>query len=187
MRRGLVEVAEIRDVRLIDAHSFCWMIARLGLSAEGSGHKIGPPRLLAGLKPHIVTPQADGNRNSGKTVTGDDFAKKDDERRRIGRIAQEVALESERARLRDLGHPNPLVAQDVSDKPSLGYDILSSELDGTPRYIEVKAATQSGAVISFIISRNEVKVSRSLRNYHLYLVFTLIQERLMSVTPSRWR
>ena len=171
VRRGLVEVAEIRDVRLIDAHSFCWMIARLGLSAEGFGQKIGPPRLLAGLKPHIVTPQADGSRNDGKTVTGDDFAKLDDARRRIGKIAQEVALESERARLRELGHPNPLVAEDVSDKPSLGYDILSSELDGTPRYIEVKAATLSGAVVSFVISKNEVRVSRGRPNYHLYLVF----------------
>ena len=172
VRRGLVEVAEIRDVRLIDAHSFCWMIARLGLSTEVPRQEIGPPGLLTGLTPHIVTPQReDDGRNAGKIKTGDEFAEMDAKRRRIGLIAQDVALQSERARLRQLGHPNPLVAQDVSDRPSLGYDIESSELDGTPRYIEVKAATLSGAVVSFVISKNEVRVSRGRPNYRLYLVF----------------
>jgi hypothetical protein len=179
VRRGLAEDAQSGEVRLIDAHSFCWMIARLGLSIEKVPQRIFPPRILTGLTPHLVNPQLGLNRKVGMTVTGAEFAKLDAARRRIGEIAQAVALESEMARLREIGHPNPSVAQDVSAKPGLGYDILSSELDGTPRYIEVKAAALSGAVVSFIISRNEIKVSHSLTNYHLYLVF-----RAESGTPD---
>ena len=99
------------------------------------------------------------------------FAQRDIERRRLGRLAQDIALKSERRRLREAGHPNPEDAvQAVWDQPGRGYDILSCELDGTPRHIEVKAARLSGARLSFFLTQNEWKQSRSLPNYCFYLV-----------------
>jgi predicted nucleotidyltransferase len=41
--------------------------------------------------------------------------------------------------------------QPVWHEPKRGYDILSSELDGTPRHIEVKAARKSGHRLAFFL------------------------------------
>ena len=38
------------------------------------------------------------------------------------------------------------------------------------RYIEVKAARQSGRRLSFFVTANEVRKSRTLPDYHFYLV-----------------
>lgn len=58
----------------------------------------------------------------------------------------------------------------VWDEPAHGYDILSYEVDGTPHYIEVKAAGRSGEKLSFFLTQNEWKRSRALANYFFYLV-----------------
>lgn len=92
-------------------------------------------------------------------------------RRRLGRLAQDIALESERARLREAGQPTPEESvQRVWDEPARGYDILSCEIDGTPRHIEVKAARRSAAGSSFFVTNNELEHSRVLPNYYFYLV-----------------
>ena len=55
---------------------------------------------------------------------------------------------------------------------SLGYDILSYELDGTPRYIEVKTTKRNRSnSFSFYISHNELEKSKVLKNYWIYQVF----------------
>src|SRR5262249_27644109 len=93
------------------------------------------------------------------------------ERRRLGRLAQDIALESERRRLRDAGHTSPeTVVRPVWDVPARGYDILSCELYGTPRHIEVKAARRSAGRLSFFLTANELENSRSLANYYIYAV-----------------
>lgn len=81
-------------------------------------------------------------------------------------------MQSEMKRLREAGHPNPEeVVRPVWDEPGGGYDILSCERDGTLRYIEVKAARQSGEKVSFFMTQNEWAQSRSKTNYCFYLIF----------------
>jgi Domain of unknown function (DUF3883) len=46
----------------------------------------------------------------------------------------------------------------VWDQPKRGYDILSRELDGKERLIEVKAARRSGKRLSFFLSAYEWKM-----------------------------
>lgn len=53
----------------------------------------------------------------------------------------------------------------------LGYDILSFELDGTPKYIEVKT-TRGNKNTTFFITRNELEKSIIKKdNYFLYRVY----------------
>lgn len=53
----------------------------------------------------------------------------------------------------------------------LGFDILSFEIDGRERLIEVKT-TRYGAMNRFFASSNEIEVSESHKNeYHLYRLF----------------
>lgn len=52
-----------------------------------------------------------------------------------------------------------------------GYDILSFDVDGSERPIEVKSTSAANLSGGFYISSNELDKSESLDNYHIYLVF----------------
>ncbi len=171
VQRALQEVAGIADARLIDAQTFCWMLVRLASPTVASVPDIAPPRALPDVAPVPSRADTSGNEDEFDIVDEEEFARRDVRRRQLGRLAQDVALRSEQRRLREAGHPIPeTAARPVWDQPGRGYDILSCELDGTARHIEVKAARQSGRRFSFFLSENERVQSRSQPNYHFYLV-----------------
>ncbi len=111
-------------------------------------------------------------------VVDGEFNEVDDEKffqqqarnRQLGHLAQEVALKSERRRLAEAGHPNPNVAKPVWKEWKRGYDILSCEVNGVARHIEVKSARKSGKQLSFFLSTYERRMSQKLPNYYFYLV-----------------
>lgn len=85
-------------------------------------------------------------------------------------IGEEIVFNSEVKRLKDFNDLNVEWESKVDD--SLGYDILSYELDGTPRYIEVKTTKGNRSnSFSFYISHNELEKSKVLKNYWIYQVF----------------
>lgn len=165
---SLREVAGV-DARLVDAHSFCWILARLD-KVPPADHRslIGPPRVLK--QPSAAPPERDTG-SGAQEKSEEEFVERDAARRRLGRLAQDIALESERARLREARHATPEASvQAVWNEPARGYDILSCEVDGTPRHIEVKAARRSADRLSFFVTKNELEHSRVLANYYFYLV-----------------
>jgi Domain of unknown function (DUF3883) len=171
VQRALRDVAGVADARLIDAHSFCWMLVRLELPAPPPGVVIPLPEVLSGVQSNTPELPPSSEEKEFDVVDEEQFLRRDAERRRLGRLAQDIALRAERRRLREAGHPNPEDAvEPVWDQPGRGYDIKSCELNGTPRHIEVKAARQSGTRLSFFLTQNEWKQSRSLPNYYFYLV-----------------
>ena len=168
---ALRDVTELEDVRLIDAHSFCWMLVGLKPPAAAPGPIIPLPKVLAGLQAEPVKAGAPTTKTKFDKVDEEEFVQRDAARRRLGKLAQDIAMLSERKRLSEAGYPSPEEAvQAVWDEPARGYDILSRELDGTFRYIEVKAARQSGQKLSFILTQNELIQSRVKSNYCFYLV-----------------
>ncbi len=171
IRRLLREVAELDDVRLIDAHSFCWMLVKLEVPLPAPRAEVPVPEEID-VTPDATQPPEFGPRKGPfRVVTGDEFDQRDKARRRLGNIAQDVALSSERRRLKEAGHEDPNeAAVPVWDEPGRGYDILSQELDGSARHIEVKATRQTKDGFSFIVSRYEIAQSRALPNYYFYLV-----------------
>ena len=109
-----------------------------------------------------------------------DFLKRDAENRRLGLLGEEFVLELERRRLwddekrHDLSKNVRWVAREDGD--GLGYDIASFEGDGRPRLIEVKTTT-AGKYLPFMISRNEVRVSKEQADvYQLYRVYDFSAE-----------
>lgn len=62
----------------------------------------------------------------------------------------------------------------ISD--SFGYDILSFEIDGREKYIEVKSTVGNSSEFSFYITANELAKSKILVNYYIYLVFEIDSE-----------
>jgi hypothetical protein len=172
--RALREIAALDDVRLIDAHSFCWMIARLKIPEGIADIKIPLPKPLNAIQ--AATWKDEGaflvDADEAGEVGDEDYDRQSKENRRRGRLAEDYALQAEQKRLK-AGNRSDLAAKvmSVSNKPTLGYDINSWETTGEPRYIEVKAARRSGKQYSFYLSNNEWERSRCLKNYYFYLVF----------------
>jgi hypothetical protein len=92
----------------------------------------------------------------------------------LGLAGEEFVVAFERARLLAAGQDRLAgqvehVAQTQGD--GLGFDILSFEVSGAERFVEVKT-TKYGAETPFFLSRSEVEVSgQSPDKYHLYRVF----------------
>ncbi len=92
----------------------------------------------------------------------------------LGRAGEELALRFEHERLwragkKKLAERIEHVARTKGDY--LGYDILSFEVNGQERLIEVKT-TAFGAMTPFFASRNEVEFSESRdAEYQLYRLF----------------
>lgn len=171
VQRLLREVEDVADARLIDAHSFCWMLVRQKLPKAGPAQKISMPVVISQFEPDVERPGQAVEETIFGTVTDEQFAERNSRNRRLGLLAQDVAMRSEQDRLDALGHPDSAKAvQPVWQEPARGYDILSCEMDGTPRYIEVKSARSSGSKLSFFLSRNEWEKCQSLENYWFYLV-----------------
>jgi hypothetical protein len=171
VQHSLWEVTDIADARLIDAHSFCWMLIRLKLPTISPELVIPLPKAVTNVKPFVSTPMLSADEGEYAVMDEEEFIRRDMQRRRLGRLAQYIALQSEQRRLREAGHPNPeKAAKPVWKEPKRGYDILSCETDGTPRHIEVKAIRAAGRKLSFFLTQNEWKKSRALANYLFYLV-----------------
>ena len=161
-------------ISLLDAHSFCWMLAGLPPAPEIEVTSIETRRFLP-------VPGSAPQRGSGLVVTTPeklDDAQKN--QRRIGKEAEAVVIDAERKRLHAAGRSD-LAGQvrDVSEEIGLGYDIESFTTEGTPRRIEVKAAASRGDDLRFFLSENERLRSLSQNGY----VFNLVTD-LNTPTPT---
>ena len=115
---------------------------------------------------------ANTGEHSGKTGSGIDFLKKNKAQKRLGDRGETIVLKAERKRLSDLGQERlaKKIKHVSQDNNSAGYDILSFDEDGTPRYIEVKATANKTICDGFYITNNELMKSQELQNYFLYFV-----------------
>lgn len=103
--------------------------------------------------------------------------------RKLGDRGEKIVMDLEAKRLRD-GNREDLIAKidRVSLKSdSYGYDILSFDLDGRERYIEVKATTAKKGNANFFLSANELRVAKESDNYFIYMVYDVT-----SVSPKVW-
>lgn len=103
-----------------------------------------------------------------------DFLKIEQANRKLGLLGEELAIDYEKWRLIENGKEKlaeaiEWVSKDYGD--GAGFDILSKNLNGTDRYIEVKT-TKSGKFTPIYFTRNELKFSqKNEQNYYLYRVF----------------
>lgn len=107
-----------------------------------------------------------------------DYLEKEKQKQIVGNKGEEIALKVEEDSLKaypDLQRKIDRVSL-ISD--SLGYDILSFEPDGTPKYIEVKSSSDEPKnKFDFILSENERQKAMKLGNYWIYRVFKVLDEQ----------
>ena len=103
-----------------------------------------------------------------------DYLAREARNRSLGAAGEEFVIAYERSRLQKLGSPrlSEKVEQVSKTKgDGLGFDVLSFELDGRERFIEVKT-TAFGKETPFFISRNETNFSAAFADqFHLYRLF----------------
>ncbi len=96
-------------------------------------------------------------------------------RTRIGDRGEEIAVKAEKEYLKINGR-NDLASKVnrlslVDD--TLGYDIMSFELNGKKKYIEVKSTNDSPSdIIHFHLSHNQYGNLKRLNNYYIYVIFS---------------
>lgn len=107
-----------------------------------------------------------------------DYASRDEVNRKLGRAGEQWALEFEQHRMLEAGLADLFQRVDwVSDRlgDGAGYDILSYDAPGSPRYIEVKT-TNGTHTSSFVVSRNELEFSQEAGEaFYLYRLFQFRQ------------
>lgn len=99
----------------------------------------------------------------------------------IGSKGENLILDIEKKRLKEAGkHELADKVKRVSiDDDSLGYDILSFEVNGEEKYIEVKTTSTSNNHVRFYVSLNEYSIGKNKDNYFIYFV-----EKINSKSPK---
>jgi len=169
--RNALREESLDDVRLIDAHSFCWMLQHPNLPKtplQRIGHLPEPLSISSVVRPHTDILDAPNRAEVGPV----DWNQLREEQAALGSLAEQIVLEAERLRLENAGRSDlALAVRQVSNDHRNGYDIESFDEDGTIRFVEVKAARRNKGTISFYLTENELQKSQELDNYFLYLVF----------------
>ena len=108
-----------------------------------------------------------------------DFAERDAANRMTGDFAEQIVIKYEKENLIAAGK-NDLTNKVIRvslESDSYGYDVASFDPSGAEKHIEVKAVKNKPASsFRFFISKNEIEIAHSDKNYHLYIVFDYLSE-----------
>lgn len=137
--------------------------------------KIFDHAILSPKKPLNVSPK----RELPKKKT--DYLARNQRNSILGSKGEELVLNSEKISLKKAGKEDLAnrVQRISIDDDTLGYDILSFELDGNEKHIEVKTSSGKGSQIRFYVSANEYAIGQTLENYYIYYV-----EEIDTLTPK---
>lgn len=135
---------------------------------------------------NILPPNPAGTTTNTKSGPGrgkPDYEKESRKLRKLGDRGEKIVMDLENKRLVDGGRKDLAKKIDrVSLKSdSFGYDILSFEIDGTKRFIEVKATRAKIGSANFFFTVNELQTAKESDNYYIYMVFDVISE-----SPKVW-
>lgn len=151
----------------LDAHSFCWMVGRFREAGDTDipvvDAEVQEVEVVAGAK------YSPGDSSSQGGIA--DFVALNQRRKYLGNLAEVAVVRSERKRLLRAGRHD--LARDValvSIDHTLGYDVRSFDIDGTPRAIEVKHCSRVTGDLRFFVTANEWAKSAEVKNYWFYLV-----------------
>lgn len=106
----------------------------------------------------------------------------------LGDRGEKIVMMAEMDRVRqELRLSEKLAAKKViwksRESDSYGFDILSVNQDGSPRYIEVKATQNKVGDMNFYYTLNELETAKQYdKQYYIYIVYDILSKR-----PKIWR
>ncbi|MBP9759776.1 MAG: DUF3883 domain-containing protein [Candidatus Pacebacteria bacterium] len=181
-RQFLEHVSYVRDflaeriaeeVRLLDAHSFLWMVNGVGRTEHGGVVLKSVTVSLVSIDANVQLSYHPSTNHDSEVFSQDSLDAKQARNKTRGAWGEVQVYEAERDRLVREGHQALADrVMMVSDNVSLGYDILSYASNGSERHIEVKT-TQNGSTgsLTFFISSHELQ--RALDDPQFRLCFVL--------------
>lgn len=133
------------------------------------------------LQTNVLSETQGNGKNKGTKI---DYSNRSRKFKRIGDRGEQIVLRAERKFLNENGKKDlaKLVDQISERDDSVGYDILSFELDGTKRLIEVKSTLRKIGKSSIYLSANELKVAENEKNYYFYIIYETGSKR-----PKIWK
>jgi len=150
--------------------------AAVPIQEDFSNFLVAPPELT-----HHVREPAEPFRVRTAGVIRD-YLDREVRNRSLGLAGEAFVVSYERARLWHAGEKllcDRVEHVAVSKGDGLGYDVLSFDVDGRERFIEVKT-TSFGKMTPFFLSRNELGFSEAVSDqYHLYRIFEFRREPRM--------
>lgn len=126
----------------------------------------------------------ESNENSRNKETKIDYSNRSKRLKRIGDRGEQIVLRAEKQFLEKNGKKNlaKLVDPISEIDDSAGYDILSYELDGKEKFIEVKSTLSPTGKSNIFLSANELNVAKSQENYYFYIVYEVGSKK-----PKIWK
>lgn len=133
------------------------------------------------ISQRVADSQKEVSNNIGKKI---DFEREQRIHKLLGDRGENVVFNLEKQNLKDNGKSD--LANKVKwvskESDSFGYDILSYEMNGEEKYIEVKATTRPATDSAYFnISINQYNKAKQLKNYYFYVVF-----EAKSTIPKVW-
>ena len=141
--------------------------------------------------PEIIQPEISSEKSNSQSKGSEyrpreiDFEKQSKRNRKLGDHGELVVIKSEKEFLTknnriDLAEK---VKQISKENSAAGYDVLSYDIDGKEKCIEVKSTNNPlSQKASFLISINEYTKAKELENYYIYIVF-----EAKSTNPKIWK
>ena len=175
VKNFLVSRDEIVDeVDLLDAHSFLWIISR-HMKEWKPKQSVQKKIEVVDYKFKIITSQplkreikAIINKNEEVVKEGKNYKNEFERKQKIGAESEKIVLDFEIRKLKDAGRDDLAKrVKSVSDIASRGYDIISFDIQGEEKHLEVKTTSFNN---SFFITKNELETSRQDKSYCIYVV-----------------
>lgn len=117
-----------------------------------------------------------------RRIAKTNFLEKEQQNRKLGEEGEHLVVQYEKWRLirnnkESLADKVEWISKDYGD--GAGFDILSRNLDGTDRYVEVKT-TKLGKYTPIYLTRNELRFSvENASNYYLYRLYEFSRDPKM--------
>lgn len=143
------------------------------------------------VKPEFITLEINTEKIQSSSKKGKskskmvDFEKENKRHKKLGEQGELVVFLKEKEHLTknkrmDLAKRVKLMSK---EDISAGYDVLSYELAGNEKCIEVKSTSRSPSnIANFLITINEYQKAKEIKNYYLYIVYNAKSEN-----PKIWK
>ncbi len=133
------------------------------------------------LETEEFTKESGKKNKKGKKI---DYTNRSKKFKRIGDRGEQIVMRAERQFLGKKGRKDLVNKIDqISERDdSVGYDILSFDLNGNKKFIEVKSTLRKIGKCNIFLSANELQVLEKKDNYYFYIVYEVGSKR-----PKIWK
>jgi hypothetical protein len=130
----------------------------------------------------LVVTKGTENKKAPSSHSSVDYEKEAHKYKLLGDRGESIVVQAETKRIKEelsisIKDAKRKIKWVSRESDAYGYDILSVNKDGTPRYIEVKATSRKCGDMDFYYTANELEMAKKYgKDYYLYVVYEIMTE-----------